>query len=198
MIRINLLPVKVSRRQEAVRNELILAGGIAGVLLLFLVAAQVAVSARANTYRAENAALNQEIQRAEEILKELEQQEKMQTELEKKLALIKQLKANKAGPVHMLDQLAIATPEKLSLESLDEKKGKVELTGTAVSNEVISQFLSNLEQSEYFEDVFLNSIDQVDKQGVKLKTFSITARLIVPGSTETQTPAAPEKGGKAG
>ena len=33
MIRINLLPVKVSRRQEAVRNELILAGGIAGVLL---------------------------------------------------------------------------------------------------------------------------------------------------------------------
>jgi type IV pilus assembly protein PilN len=212
VIRINLLPVKTSRRQEAVRNELILAGVGVVVLLLFLAVAQVAVTARVNTIRQENVKLGEEIRRTQEIVKEVERQEKLQADLQKKLEVIKRLKANKSGPVHMMEELAKACPEKLQLEGLDEKKGRIELTGTAVSNEIISQFLSNLEQSDYFEEVYLNAIDQVEKEGVKLKNFSITARLIVPGTAivppapEAATPAAPaapaapadDKGQKAG
>jgi Tfp pilus assembly protein PilN len=78
----------------------------------------------------------------------------------------------------MLDQLSQATPEKLQLLSLNEKGGKVEFTGVAVSNEVISQFLSNLEKSPRFTDVFLNEIDQVEEDGIKLKNFSVSARLV--------------------
>jgi type IV pilus assembly protein PilN len=116
--------------------------------------------------------------------------EELKADLERKLGVIKQLKANKTGPVHMLDQLSEATPEKLQLISLDEKQGKIQLTGVAVNNEVISQFMSNLERSEYFTDVFLNEIDQSEKDGVKLKDFSIRSRLVVPG-TEVPEDAAP-------
>lgn len=194
MIRINLLPVKVSRRQEAVRSELMLVGAVAAVMALVMAGAFVSVQSSVNTVRAENAELQREIKRVEEIAKEVTAAQELKAELQKKLGVIKQLKASKSGPVHMLDQLSQATPEKLQLESLDENKGRLELTGIAVSNEVISQFLSNLEQSEYFDEVFLNAIDQVDKEGVKLKNFSITARLVVPGTASAEPP--PAKKGK--
>ena len=57
MIRINLLPVKISRRQEAVRAELVLVGLAAGVVAAVLAAAFVSVNSEVNTIRAENAAL---------------------------------------------------------------------------------------------------------------------------------------------
>jgi len=192
MIRINLLPIKTSRRQEAVKGELMLAGAAAGSVLLLLVGFQVMLQASVNDVQAENTLLQQEIDQVKNIVEEVKQMEQMKVELQKKLSVIKQLKANKTGPVHMLDQLGLATPEKLQLISLDEKGGRIELTGNSVSNEIISQFLSNLEKSEYFTDVFLNEIDQSEKDGVKLKDFSITARLVVPGSTST--PAAGSEG----
>ncbi|HCH64938.1 MAG: hypothetical protein CL927_14990 [Deltaproteobacteria bacterium] len=178
MIRINLLPVKTSRRQEEVKTELILTGLGAGVTTLVVVALLVLQTAQVNRVKAENAKLQRDIEHKEEILREVEEMENMQQELEKKLGVIATLKRNKSGPVMMLDQLSQATPEKLQLQSLDEKGGKVDFTGVAVSNEVISQFLSNLEKSPRFTDVFLNEIDQIEEGGVKLKSFSVSARLV--------------------
>ncbi|MEC8425719.1 MAG: PilN domain-containing protein [Myxococcota bacterium] len=189
MIRINLLPVKISRRQEAVRSELLVVGLVAGVLAAGLAAAFVSVQSRVNTVRAENNGLQEEIRRVEEIAKDVKKAEELKAELQRKLGVIKQLKASKSGPVHLMDELSLATPEKLQLQQLDERSRRLEFAGVAVSNEVISQFLTNLEQSEYFDDVFLNAIDQVDTEGVKLKNFSISARLVVPG-TEAE-PSAP-------
>ena len=184
MIRINLLPVKHSRRQEAARTEVIITLVGAGALMLLLVLVHITTVARVNAAGEENRSLTREIERKKEILAEVEQAEQFKKDLQTKLDVISRLKANKAGPVHLLDQLALATPEKLQLVSLIEKDNKIELTGVAVSNEVISQFLSNLEQSVWFTDVFLNAIDQQEKDGVKLKNFSIAARLVVPGGQE--------------
>jgi hypothetical protein len=44
--------------------------------------------------------------------------------------------------------------------------------------------LGNLEESDYFSDVYLNAIDQTESMGVKLKEFSISAKLTVPGLEE--------------
>jgi len=193
MIRINLLPVKISRRQEAVRSELLLAGAVAGLLAAGMAGAFITVQSDVNTMRAENAALQEEIRRVEEIAKDVQQKKELKAEFHRKLEVIKQLKASKSGPVHMLDELSMATPEKLQLQQLDEQSRRLQLTGVAVSNEVISQFLTNLEQSEYFDDVFLNAIDQVDEDGVKLKNFSISARLVVPGTDAAAEAPAPAK-----
>lgn len=189
MIRVNLLPVRSSKRQEAAKNELMLFGVGVAILLVLLAILHIAVLARVNSAEAENVLLNQEIARKKELLAEVEQAEALKAELETKLQVIKELKAHKSGPVHMLEELAVAAPEKLMLTSIAEKDNKILLGGLSVSNEVISQFLSNLEQSPYFRDVYLNAIDQVEKDGVKLKNFSVTARLVVPGVADAD-PAA--------
>jgi type IV pilus assembly protein PilN len=184
MIRINLLPVRHSRRQEAVKNEVIVALFGLAVMCVAMGSLYFVVHAQLSTARAENRTLKKQIDETRQIVAEVDEQERMREDLQTKLKVIKRLKANRVGPVHMLDELSQATPEKLQLTSVEEFKSKVAITGVAVTNEVISQFLSNLEDSEYFHEVYLNAIDQNEIGGVKLKEFSISARLIVPGLEE--------------
>ena len=177
MIRINLLPIKKSRRAEALRTELTLAG--IGLLAVVVIAAliQVFMLARQNEAEAENGRLTKKIEEMQAVVTRVEEIEALKVDLQKKLQVIKELKANKSGPVRLLDELAQATPEKLQVTSVEEKGGLIKMAGVSVSNEVISQFLSNLEGSPYFREVYLKTIE-----GIKLKTFSVTMRLIVPGT----------------
>lgn len=185
MIRINLLPIKKSRRAEALRTELTLAG--VGLLAVVLLAAliQIFMLARQNEAEAENGRLTKKIEEMQAVVTRVEEIEALKVDLQKKLQVIKELKANKSGPVRLLDELAQATPEKLQVTSVEEKGGLIKMAGVSVSNEVISQFLSNLEGSPYFREVYLNAIDQKLIDGIKLKTFSVTMRLIVPGTGES-------------
>lgn len=192
MIKINLLPVKATRRQDAVKRELVLGGvGMVGLLAVCGVA-YVIVGARVSDLKAENAQLNKDIDNLKAIVARVDEVDKLKQDLQKKLDVIGQLKANKQGPVRMLDELSDATPEKLQLTGLKENNRQLNLVGLAVSNEVISQFLSNLERSDWFTDVYLVGIDQVEEEGYKLKEFQVTARAIIP-SFKKAAPAAEEE-----
>ena len=178
MIRINLLPVRVSRRQEAVRNELVLAGLVLAAVVVFLGGLQIVLMAQSSSLTTENAELDQQLKKKEAIRLEVEEMEKVRKDLEQKLAVIQQLNANRTGPVLLLSDLSDATPEKLQLTSLVEKGGVVKLTGLAVTHEVISQFMINIEKSKRFTDVGLSGVEQIENGGVKLKEFEITAKLV--------------------
>ena len=110
MIRINLLPIKKSRRAEALRTELTLAG--IGLLAVVVLAAliQVFMLARQNEAEAENGRLTKKIEEMQAVVTRVEEIEALKVDLQKKLQVIKELKANKSGPVRLLDELAQATP----------------------------------------------------------------------------------------
>lgn len=184
MIRINLLPIRTTKRQEAVRGQLVFAaaGAVALVVGLFLVHG--VMLARIASAETDVRELQVKVDQMKVQAAQAEEAEALKVDYQKKLDVIKRLKANRSGPVHMLDELAIATPDKLSLTTVSEKGGSIKLAGMAVSNELISQFLSNLEQSSFFDDVYLNSIEQATVDGVAVKVFSITARLVVAGTEE--------------
>jgi len=180
MIKINLLPVKATRRQDAVKRELVLGGvGMVGLLAACGVA-YVIVGARVSDLKAENAQLKKDIDNLKAIVARVDEVDRLKQDLQKKLDVIGRLKASKQGPVRMLDELSDATPEKLQLTGLIEKNRSLNLTGLAVSNEVISQFLSNLERSDWFADVYLIGIDQVEQEGYKLKEFRVKAQAVIP------------------
>ena len=186
MIRINLLPVRHSRRQEAVKNEIIIASIGVALMCMAMGGLYFVVHGQLSVARAENRALQKRIDQTREIVAEVDEQERMREDVQTKLRVIKRLKANRVGPVHMLDELSQATPEKLQLTAVEEDRGKLNITGVAVTNEVISDFLSSLEASEYFAEVYLNAIDTTEAGGVKLKEFSIGAKLVVPGLQELE------------
>ena len=175
---------------------MVVAGFGLGILCVGMGVMYMLTANQVSAARETNDALKQQINKTKEVVAEVDEQERLAQDLRTKLGVIMGLKANRMGPVHMLDELSQATPEKLQLRSVEEDNRKVGITGVAVTNEVISQFLSNLEESEYFSEVYLNAIDQTDVSGVKLKEFSITAKLIVPGFDEESSDEDADKKGK--
>lgn len=181
MIRINLLPVRVSRAREAAIRQLVGAGLGLLVLLVICFGVYTSLASHISELTERNDQLTRDIERQKQVIGQVEEFTKKKEALQKKLGIIDTLKAGKTGPVHMLDEIASNIPEKCWLTSLSELNRKVTLTGVAVNNEVIADFISKLERSGYFVDVYLVSTQQKeDKDGLKLKEFQVTARMTTP------------------
>lgn len=193
MVRINLLPVRVSKKKEAGRQQLVL---FAALLVAGLVGNYLWQSSRAGDLKARQAKLartREDIAQLERIIGEVRNIKDAQKELQQKLDVLNRLKAGRAGPVRMLDELATITPRQLWLTKMDEKGGTVVFTGTAVSIDDVSAFMSALKNSKYFTRVELRKTSASAAQtGERLVNFEITAGAqYTPGAED---PAAKGKG----
>ena len=56
------------------------------------------------------------------------------------------------------------------------------MKGVSINNEVIATFMSSLEESDYFTEVYLVSIQREDQNDLSLKAFTVKSKLVVPGS----------------
>jgi type IV pilus assembly protein PilN len=77
--------------------------------------------------------------------------------LESKVNLIKRLKAEQKGPVHMLDEISKAMPEWVWLTNLDETAGAVKFTGESNGLTAVAAFMEALQRSGWFPGVELVS-----------------------------------------
>lgn len=182
MIRINLLPVKHSKKEEAAQRFVALF--LIGFAILLVVSGVLYTqhSSRLAELKATNQSIQTEITSLKKIIGEVEAYKQQKQVLKQKLDVIHTLKANKTGPVHMLDELATRIPDKLWLVAIEEVGGKLSIEGNSINNEVIATFMSRLEESDYFTEVYLVSIQAEETDGFKLKEFTVTARLVVPGA----------------
>jgi type IV pilus assembly protein PilN len=100
--------------------------------------------------------------------------------LEKKLKVISELKKNKARPVRILDALSTHIPDKMCLRSLEKDRGKLEIKGWALDDEVIANFMTNLQNSQYFRGVELIITERFKPEGtdVNIKKFTITSTVV--------------------
>ena len=164
MIRINLLPFRAARKKENIRRQLMIYG--LSVLLLFCIMGYtfLYLTSTLAGLREDQKRIEDELKTYEKTIKSIAELEKKIKEIRAKLEVIRELEKNKTGPVHLLDEIAMAVPkEKLWLSSMKENKGSLTLTGTAMDNETVALFMTNLEQSEY--------ISAVDLQSAKLRTM---------------------------
>ncbi len=184
MIKINLLPVRAARKKEAVQRHLVLF--VAGLVMVLLVGFLMyrGKASELDQVQNENRLLANEIEDLKKVIGEVDEYKEQEALLERKLDVIRSLKANKTGPVHMLDELATRIPEKLWLTELDETEGRVQLRGMSINNEVIATFMNRLDESIYFREVYLVSIEQDSVDDLNLKAFTITSRMVVPGAGE--------------
>jgi type IV pilus assembly protein PilN len=179
MVRINLLPVRVSKKKEAGKQQLVL---FAALLVLGLAGNYAWSSSRAGdlkTRQAKLARTKEDIAQLDRIIGEVKNIKTAQAELQQKLDVLDRLKAGRTGPVRMLDELATITPRQLWLAKLDEKGGSVTFSGTAVSIDDVSTFMAALKASKYFDKVELKKTTATTtdaKSGAqRLVTFEITA-----------------------
>ena len=197
MVRINLLPVRVSKKKEAGRQQLVL---FAVVLVAGLLANYFWAASRAGDLKTREAKLartREDIAQLERIIGEVKNIKDAQQELQKKLDVLEKLKQGRTGPVRMLEELATVTPRQLWLSKLDEKNGAMSFSGAAVSIDDISEFMSKLKQSRFFTKVELKKTTAVKGTGrsERLVNFEITATATYnPLAAESAAAAAGKKG----
>jgi type IV pilus assembly protein PilN len=200
MVRINLLPVRVSKKKEAGKQQLVI---FAVVVLAGLAGNWIWAAGRRaerDAVEAKLARTRADIQALDKIIGEVKNIKDAQKELREKLDVLDKLKAGRTGPVKMLDELASITPKRLWLRKLDEKAGNITFDGTAISIDDVSAFMAELKKAKYFANVELKKTAAKADKGTKLVDFTIVcqARYAPKLADAGGVPGAPgAKGGAA-
>ena len=176
MIKINLLPTKKKppKKVTELQQQLIL-----GVLILSLAGVGMwsywnSLSAKIDALSRTKTAAEARIQEQDNMLKAVKTVEEERKKVNDKIAIIEQLKKNQGSLVHLLDEISKALPLGVNLTSLSERSGKVDMEGTAFTNNDIVRFVDNLKASPYCSDVFLqetvqSTVDGMDEYKYKLQ-----------------------------
>ncbi len=149
MIRINLLPFRAARKREDIKRQITLYIASICVALALMVVLFINLNGKLSDLNDEESRLNKELAGYQKELKEIKDLKNKIKQINSKLDVIKDLEKGKTGPVLLLSDIADAVPEgKLWLKSLSEKNGNLSLSGTAMDNETISLFMTNLKATE--------------------------------------------------
>jgi Tfp pilus assembly protein PilN len=191
---INLLAVERERTRRRVGLQP--AQKVAIVCSLILVLTAVGLGWRYWTVNQTLTRLDAEIEAAEAetrrlraVLTDVQKFETRRAQLQERVALIEELRKGQSGPVHMLDAISRALPERLWLTSLDQKVdpklgNQVTFQGMTTSLTSLSDFVGNLEASGYFARPVEIVSSQVDSQAQvgDIVRFTVKAVFQAPGA----------------
>ena len=179
MIRINLLPFRAARKKENIRRQLMIYGLSVVCLLSLMGWSFIHLTTTLSDLKIEEENKQKELKTYEATIRKIADLEKKIKEIRAKLEVIRELERNKTGPVHLLDEIAMAVPkEKLWLSTMKETKGSLTLTGTAMDNETVALFMTNLEKSDYISDVDLQSakLREIKEYKLNVSDFALECK----------------------
>jgi type IV pilus assembly protein PilN len=198
VIRINLLPVREARRKADLQQQFVLiAAAAVGSLVLVAGVHQFVRSSVTNANR-RVATLQTQLAQFKPQQEQVEAFKAKKTDIEQKLEVIDRLERSRSGPVHILDELATRTPERVWLTNLSANNGKIELKGMSLDNELVALFLTALNDSAYFANVELKETELKTVDQLKLNTFRIVAQLESPDAPAAANAPPPVLKSKAG
>lgn len=187
MIRINLLPYRAARKKENIRFQVnVFLGSIVFVgLLIFWFNSM--LNSRIQSLNSEIRSTRDEIAKYQKINKEIADIKKKLALLEKKIKVIDSLESDRRAPVEYMDSLYKLLVEKqMWYTQIEEKSDKFKVSGIALDNQTVADYMTRIEKSDRFENVRLASVKQYKMQGkedVSLKQFDVDFQKKSPKST---------------
>lgn len=192
MIRINLLAVDRERTKRRALFPVVQLVPIAASLIL--IAAALVIGWWFWSIRQTSQRLDQAIAKAEtetqqlrSVLAQVQKFETRKAQLQQRVSLIEQLRTGQGGPVHLVDEVNKALPERLWLTAIEQKADVFTITGMATSLQGLSDFVANLESSPWFK----KPIDIIDSQSQTTDTVEVFKFSIKATFTNPEQPAAP-------
>jgi len=179
MIRINLLPFRAARKKENIKRQI----SVYVLTLMFVVVLMVffflQLNGKVRTLRSQKAQIKKQLATYAATTQRIKHIKKQIKEIRAKLNIIRDLEKKKTGPVFLLDEIAAAVPKnRLWLRSLSEKKGLLKLRGTAMDNETIALFMTNLEKAKHITSVDLQSatLRRLEKYKLNVVDFNLDCK----------------------
>lgn len=204
MILINLLPHREAarkRQKEQFYTQLglsALLGGIIGGAVFTWYQGQISSQQERNQF------LTQEIAKLDAEIKDIATLQQQIASLRARQTAVEDLQAGRNLPVHLLEELVSQLPEGVFLRSMKQENMSVLMTGTAQSQERVSELLRNLSNNsaaltrpELVEIVSANAaISGADARRVANFTMRVTLRKPAATPAAPATPAAAPAAGK--
>ncbi len=177
MIRINLLPVRAARKKESIRQQISVVVLVLVLVFSIMAFMQISLERSVDALQEELARVQSEIDKYQRLMVEVNKYKKQKKMIESKIAVIEKLEKNRQGPLLILDKMSRLIPESAWLESIQEKRGLVEIKGIAADEQTIADFMRSLENSKDFEKIELVITRQKKKADMNLKSFTVTFRI---------------------
>lgn len=165
MIKINLVgegrrPI-VSRQGAAVtgptenRKADVWLGVLVGIALLAAAGMFFWLNHKLDVKQEEIAEAQAEVDRLAPIIREVAAFKAKKAELEYKIRVINELKANQKGPVKIMDYVSATLPDLLWLTRMDVSPTVIKLTGEAFNTNAVATYIDDLDQVEEFAEPVL-------------------------------------------
>ena len=181
MLKINLLPIRQLKKRAKGKKQLF------GMFLLFLFT--LALCGAVGVLQANNiktlgeniARLTKEKSSYTPTLNKIAKLKKAKIELERKTAVINKLKADSSLTVRVIDEVANRVDEnRVWLTALNQQGGSLRLTGIALDNQTVAQFMDKLKASPFIRSVALTNSSLKKVSGKSLKAFSLNCNVAQP------------------
>lgn len=187
MIRINLLPRKAKPLIALWRDGFVL-GTMILLLLIVWMGVLIRMNGRLNSTRRELQRVKKQIEDSKLDLQKVEQLKERKAMLENKINIIHSLREKQAGPVHMLDDMSLAIPEQVWLETLNNTGTILRIDGYSPSYNAVSEFMRMLAKSPYYDKIELDNIQQSIIKGKKFQRFKISCEVLFTPKIEEEAP----------
>ena len=125
------------------------------------------------------------------VIAKLDEQQKKKASLLMKIGLINQLKAQQDIAVRIMDELSQRLPECVWLNEVNFDSTSIQVRGNAISNNLIADYLRNLEGSPYFDNVDLKDSTLQTQGNDQFLSFALSATVVNPRVQAAAPPPPP-------
>jgi type IV pilus assembly protein PilN len=176
MIRINLLPYRAARKKENIRIQVNVFLGSVFIVILLVAWYNAMLGGHIKDLNTEIASTQEQVAKYKKINAEIAEIKKKLEVLDRKIKVIESLEANRKAPVNNLDSLyQLLVEKRMWYNQIQEQGTTFKLSGIALDNHTVADFMTRVEKSDRFQDVRLSSIKQYELKGkdLKLKQFEL-------------------------
>ena len=126
-----------------------------------------------------------ETARLQSVIVQVQQFEARRGQLQQRVTLIEELRKGQTGPVHLLDQISRSLPDTMWLSEVKQTGSDVIIDGRCLSLTALSDFVSGLETSGYFEkpvEIVDSILEIASPTAPQLIRFTVKAKYKAPAN----------------
>ncbi len=186
MAKINLLPWREELRAQRNREFGIIVGGVASVAIGVVAAMSAYYGILIDIQKGRNAFLENEISRLDKKIEEIKELKSKRERLLQRIMTVQELQSNRTEIVHLFDETVKAVPDGVYLTSMKQTGRKLSITGVAESNTRVSEFVGNIEVSEWMKAPEINIITRNRDAALQTNNFTIHLQQDSPGAVSDE------------
>jgi type IV pilus assembly protein PilN len=186
MAKINLLPWREEQRVQRNKEFGIVAGVAAGLGVLIIVGLTLYYNNLIDNQKSRNKFMQNEIAKLDKKIKEIKDIKAKKERLLQRIKTIQELQTNRTEIVHLFDETVKAVPDGVYLKTMVQSGTNLTMSGIAESNTRVSEFIRNIETSQWMREPRINIISRNKKSALQTNDFTVRMKQDSPNRKKNE------------